>query len=51
MRYIPNSPDERTEMLRAVGLNAPEELFDSIPADILLKNPLNIPGALSEMEL
>ncbi|MBA3321244.1 MAG: aminomethyl-transferring glycine dehydrogenase subunit GcvPA [Pyrinomonadaceae bacterium] len=51
MRYIPNSPDERAEMLRTVGLNAPEELFSSIPADIILKRQLDLPAALSEMEL
>ncbi|HYE65021.1 MAG TPA: hypothetical protein VD966_05530, partial [Pyrinomonadaceae bacterium] len=51
MRYIPNSPDERAEMLRAVGLNSAAELFDSIPADLRLRDHLNVPAALSEMEL
>ncbi len=51
MRYIPNSPAERQEMLRAVGLERAEQLFDSIPADIRLSEPLNVPEALSEMEL
>lgn len=51
MRYIPNSPAERQEMLRAVGLERAEQLFDSIPADVRLKEPLRVPEALSEMEL
>lgn len=51
MRYIPNSPDERAEMLRTVGLNTAEELFDSIPSDIILRAPLKTPDALSEIEL
>ena len=51
MRYIPNSPEERAEMLREVGLGSPEQLFDTIPADILLRSPLAIPEALSEIEL
>ena len=51
MRYIPNSPEEREEMLRAVGLSSVEQLFDSIPADILLREPLKTPAALSEIEL
>ncbi|HVG29734.1 MAG TPA: aminomethyl-transferring glycine dehydrogenase subunit GcvPA [Pyrinomonadaceae bacterium] len=51
MRYIPNSPEERREMLRSVGLESPEELFSTIPADILLKDLLGVPAALSEMEL
>ncbi|MEO6393504.1 MAG: glycine dehydrogenase, partial [Pyrinomonadaceae bacterium] len=51
MRYIPNSPDERAEMLRQVGLNSPAELFRSIPADIRLDRALNIIPAISEMQL
>ena len=51
MRYIPNSPEERTEMLHQVGLNSAEELFDSIPKDLLLSRNLNTPAALSEIEL
>jgi glycine dehydrogenase subunit 1 len=51
LRYIPNSPEERREMLRSVGLQSPEELFSTIPADILLKEPPRTPEALSEIEL
>jgi glycine dehydrogenase subunit 1 len=51
VRYIPNSPEERQEMLGGLGLNSAEELFDSIPADALLRGPLNTPAALSEIEL
>jgi glycine dehydrogenase subunit 1 len=51
LRYIPNSPEERREMLRSVGLTSPEELFSTIPSDILLKDLLGVPAALSEMEL
>ena len=38
-------------MLQAIGLESAEELFDSIPQDLLLKRPLNTPAALSEIEL
>ncbi len=51
MRYIPNSPEERQEMLAEIGLGSPKELFDSLPADTLLDAPLNVPDALSEIEL
>jgi glycine dehydrogenase subunit 1 len=51
LRYIPNSPEERREMLRSVGLASPEELFSTIPSDILLKEPPRTPEALSEIEL
>jgi glycine dehydrogenase subunit 1 len=51
LRYIPNSPEERREMLRSVGLETPEQLFSTIPADILLKDLMRVPAALSEIEL
>jgi len=51
VRYIPNSPEERVEMLRGLGLGSTEELFDSIPSDIILRAPLQTPAALSEIEL
>jgi glycine dehydrogenase subunit 1 len=51
LRYIPNSPEERIEMLEAMGLGSAEELFDSIPEDLRLKRPLNTPAPLSEIEL
>ena len=51
MRYIPNSSEERAEMLKQIGLNSAEALFHSIPEDLRLKRPLNTPAALSEIEL
>jgi glycine dehydrogenase subunit 1 len=51
LRYIPNSPEERAEMLRTVGLTSAEQLFDSIPAEMRLRQHLNTPAAISEMEL
>lgn len=38
-------------MLEIVGLTSAEELFDSIPSDIRLREHLKTPAALSEMEL
>src|SRR5438128_1177086 len=38
-------------MLRQIGLGSPEELFHSIPEDLLLRRHLNTPAALSEIEL
>ncbi len=51
MRYIPNSPDERAEMLQQIGVSSIENLFDSIPADLRLRRTLTVPNALSELEL
>lgn len=51
MRYIPNSPEERTEMLKQIGLASAEDLFHSIPEDLRLRGHLKTPAALSETEL
>ena len=51
MRYIPNSPDERAEMLQVVGVAKIENLFDSIPEPLRLRDPLQVPAAMSELEL
>ncbi|PYS69788.1 MAG: aminomethyl-transferring glycine dehydrogenase subunit GcvPA [Acidobacteria bacterium] len=51
MRYIPNSPEERAEMLDSIGLKSADDLFDSIPETLRLRRPLNTPAPLSETEL
>lgn len=51
MRYIPNSPEERAEMLTILGLDSPAELFRSIPKELQLNRPLNITEALAEPTL
>ena len=51
MRYIPNSSQGQAEMLREIGLKSLEDLLTSIPQEIRLKSPLNLPPALSEAEL
>jgi len=38
-------------MLSSIGLNTSEDLFSSIPTDLLLNRPLKTPPALSEIEL
>lgn len=51
MRYIPNSPEEREEMLEIVGLSSAEELFRSIPSNVQLNRALNITEPLAEPEV
>jgi glycine dehydrogenase subunit 1 len=51
MRYIPNSPEERADMLAAIGLKSADELFRSIPADVQLGRPLQITEPLAESEV
>ena len=51
MRYIPSSPGERRRLLRAVGLENSEQLFDSIPAEFRLQRPLDLPEPMAEADL
>ncbi len=51
MRYIPNSPDERAEMLKQIGVASVENLFDSVPEALRLREHLKVPAAMSEIEL
>ncbi len=51
MRYIPNSPEERQDMLRSIGLSSPDDLFRSIPENVRLNRKLNITDPLAEPEV
>lgn len=51
MPYIYNTSDDQAEMLSAIGAGSIDELFASIPDDLRLKRPLDIPRALGELEL
>ncbi|WFA07611.1 aminomethyl-transferring glycine dehydrogenase subunit GcvPA [Tissierella sp. Yu-01] len=49
--YIPNTPLDEQEMLKAIGLESVDQLFEDIPKDIHLDKPLNIPESKSELEV
>ena len=51
MAYIQNTPDDQKQMLEAIGAKTIDELFAMVPEDVQLKRLLNLPGALSELEL
>lgn len=48
--YIPSTPAQREEMLRAVGVSSADELFAEIPASVRCKG-LNLPDGKSELEV
>lgn len=50
-RYIGNTNDDRQDMLKEIGCKDINSLFNAVPDSVLLKEKLNIPEALSEMEL
>ena len=49
--YIPSTHEERLEMLRSLGLSSYEDLFRDVPESMILRNPLNIPSGMSELEV
>src|SRR6266852_8826974 len=51
MSYVLNTPADRQAMLEQIGAKSVEELFGSIPAELRLKRSLNVPAALTEIEL
>ena len=51
MRYLPKSPTEREEMLRAIGAESIDELFSRIPERFRLREALDLPGPYSEAEI
>ena len=51
MPYVSNSAEDQRSMLEAIGAGSMEELFASIPAELRLARPLDIPPALTELEL
>jgi len=49
--YLPHTPEDRQTMLAAIGVEKVEELFSDIPAQLLFNRPLQLPHAMSELEL
>ena len=50
--YIPSTQEERLEMLKAVGLRDYRDLYQDVPAEMLLEvGDLNIPEGKSELEV
>jgi glycine dehydrogenase subunit 1 len=49
MSFVPHTPEDRQEMLDAIGVSSVEELFSVIPGSVRFPN-LDLPPALSEME-
>jgi glycine dehydrogenase subunit 1 len=51
MAYIANTPEDIRAMLGRIGLDSLDQLFDLVPPELRLRRPLDIPPALSELEL
>jgi glycine dehydrogenase subunit 1 len=51
MTYVPQSDGERRELLETIGVKDVAELLESIPEQIRLSRPLDLPEAMSELEV
>ena len=51
MPFIPHTDADTRDMLDAIGANSIDELFDEIPAELLIKSLDGVPDALSEMQV
>ena len=49
--YIANTPEDIQEMLKAIGLESVDQLFDDIPKDVHLNREIDLPNAKSELEV
>ena len=49
--YIPNTPSEQEEMLKAIGIASMDALFADIPEAVRLQRELRLPAPLNEMAL
>jgi glycine dehydrogenase subunit 1 len=50
MSFIPHSEADRREMLARIGVSDIRELYDDVPAELILDDDLDVPEALSEWE-
>ena len=51
MRYLPHTPEDIEEMMKTVGVNSLDGLFETIPDECRCHCELNLPEALTEWEL
>ena len=49
MRYLPLTEVDRTDMLAAIGAPSIEALFDSVPSEVLLDAPVELPFHQGEL--
>ena len=49
--YVPSTKDEKQQMLEVVGVKSYDELFADVPSEVFLKERLDLPVPLSELEV
>ncbi|MBI1778452.1 MAG: aminomethyl-transferring glycine dehydrogenase subunit GcvPA [Proteobacteria bacterium] len=51
MRYLPLTPNDRRQMLAAIGVPSVDTLFKDVPEQARLKGPVDLPAHLGEIEV
>jgi glycine dehydrogenase subunit 1 len=51
MRYLPLTPQDRRDMLQAVGVSSIEDLFVEVPAAARIAGLMDLPRAMGEIEV
>lgn len=51
MPFIPHTEKDTREMLKTIGADSIADLFDEIPAELMIEHLPHVPEALSEMEI
>jgi glycine dehydrogenase subunit 1 len=51
MPFIPHTEKDTREMLKTIGVDSIADLFDEIPAELMIEHLPHVPEALSEMEI
>jgi glycine dehydrogenase subunit 1 len=51
MRYLPLTPDDRREMLAAIGARSVRDLFQDVPAKVWQSKPVDLPPYQGELEV
>jgi glycine dehydrogenase subunit 1 len=51
MRYLPKSPADRKAMLKTIGVDSIDDLFEPIPAEYRLNRDLKVPRQMAESEI
>ena len=49
--YVPHTAAQREEMLAAIGVKTMDELYQSVPQEMLLSGSLKLPEGMSELEV
>jgi glycine dehydrogenase subunit 1 len=49
--FVPATDRDKKEMLSAIGIESIEDLFEQLPQEVIIKDGLNLPRGMSEIEV